>query len=131
MMQVCVLCGVEYAGLAIAGYQGLCPDHWTKDALREWDRINSARKHLVAGAPDTLTLSEWLGIVTSWRGLCALCQLNTYNSLAIWIPSSGLVAGNVAPLCRACYYHKEHSFLSAMDDVRAKLDIQHSLIAAK
>lgn len=125
----CVLCGVQYEALAIAGYTGLCPDHWTRDTLREWDRINSARKHLLPGAPDTLTLAEWLAVVTSWAGCCALCELNTYNTLAIWIPALGLVAGNVAPLCRACAWHKDHSFLSAMEEVRAQLAIQCELIA--
>ncbi len=126
---ICVLCGVEYAGLAIAGYRGLCPDHWTKDTLREWDRINSARKQLVADVPDTLTLSEWLGIVTSWRGLCAICEMNSYNTLAIWIPARGLVAGNVAPVCRVCEYHRQHSFVAALDSVSAKLCVQTELLA--
>jgi len=123
---ICELCQQSYEmPSSQRSYQGLCPSHWSKDTLREWDRLDSARRHLQPGRPNTLTLLEWLGIVTAYRGMCALCEMNRMDALAIWIPASGLQAGNVAPLCRVCHYHKEHSFLSAMDRVSAQLESYH------
>lgn len=122
MQHTCVLCGVQYDAPAhLRGYQGLCPDHNHKDTLREWDRIESARKRLLDGAPDTLTLAEWLAIIASYRGQCAICEMSPLNVCAIWIPAAGLVASNVVPLCRICHHFKESSFLSAMDRVSTQL----------
>lgn len=120
----CVLCGVLYDAPAnLRSYQGLCPEHWQRDILREMDRLAAARDRLPADVPNTLTLQEWLAIIASWEGQCALCRLNQSSVLAIWVPNDGLVAGNVAPLCRACEYHRQHSFLSAMDRVSAQLAV--------
>ena len=122
-LKTCVLCGVQYdAPVHLRGYQGLCPSCWSKDTLREWDRLESAHKRLLPGAPDALTLAEWLAIVARWRGLCALCEINQFGVLAIWFPVDGLVAGNVAPLCRACEHHRQNSFSLAIDRVSAQLD---------
>jgi hypothetical protein len=119
----CALCGRQYEAPAhVAGSYGLCPDHWSRDTLREYDRLQSARRHVLEGAPATLTLAEWLAIIAKWRGLCALCQIATFSELAIWIPARGLAANNVAPLCRVCAHHKKHSFLSAMERVELALD---------
>ncbi len=118
----CVLCGVVYNAPAhVLGYQGLCPDHWNKDTLREWDRIESARRRLPPGTPATLTLAEWLSIIASWRGLCALCELNQFGLLALWVSVDGLTVHNAVPLCRACAYHKEHSFVAAMQRVSEQI----------
>ena len=127
--QICVLCGVTYTAPAhLKGYQGLCEQHYNRDVLREWDRLESARKRLAEGVPNTLTLSEWLAIVTSYRGQCALCEMAPLNVCAIWIPAAGLVAGNTVPLCRICHFFKEHSFISAIDRVSAQLEIQQEMI---
>jgi hypothetical protein len=95
------------------------------------DQIESARKHLLKGAKDTLTIEQWQAIIASYNGQCALCEMNPVDSCTIWVPVDGLVAGNVAPLCKACHYHKEHSFLSAMERVRTQLAIQTEMITIK
>ena len=119
----CVLCGVQYDAPAnLKGYKGLCPEHWQRDILREMDRLSSARDRLPAGTPDTLTLQEWLAIVASWEGQCALCGINQSSVPAIWAPTLGLVAGNVVPLCRACDYHRQHNFSNALARVSAQLE---------
>lgn len=122
---ICVLCGVQYeAPAGVFGYEGLCPDHWSRDTLREYDRIISARRQLAKGSPATLKLSEWLAIVGSWRGLCALCQLVPYSLLAIWRPDRGLIAGNVVPLCKVCNAFRGRSFDDAMRQIDMQLTTQ-------
>jgi hypothetical protein len=127
--QTCILCGAIYtAPASLKSYQGLCSDHWSEDTLREIDRIESARKYLQPGMPDILTLAEWLAIVASYCGQCALCEINPSEVCAIWVPVDGLVAGNVVPLCKICHHFKENSFLSAMERVRKQLAIQAKML---
>jgi hypothetical protein len=120
--QICVLCGVVYtAPPHLKGYQGICPDHWNKDVLREFDRIASARGHLSAGQPDTLRLDEWMAIIAAYRGVCALCETLPFSVLELWTLGQGLTANNAVPLCRACAVHRRGSWQDAVDRVTRQL----------
>lgn len=126
----CALCGAGYTPAVASAYttMGLCPGCFSRDHYRELDRLISAKRKLADGTPDDLTLYQWLAIISAFEGKCALCQLTPYQVLSIWIPALGVTRGNVAPLCRSCAWHKENSFLSAMERVRALLSgegIQH------
>jgi len=121
--QACALCGACYVPAVASAYTtpGLCPGCFSRDHYRELDRVISAKRKLADGAPHDLTLYQWLATVSAFEGRCALCNLRPFEQLSIWIPALGVSAGNVAPLCRSCAWHKENSFLSAMERVRAVL----------
>jgi hypothetical protein len=128
VVTTCTACLNTYnmpASAALGDYPHLCAGCFSRDTLREYDRIESARRYVLAGAPQTLTLAEWLAIVASWRGLCALCGLVPFSQLSIWIPAEGLAAHNVVPLCKACSHHKLHSWRDAME----RVDVQLTAIA--
>jgi hypothetical protein len=119
----CILCGQDYQvpSTTPRSYQGLCSLCFSQDALREWDRLESFRSHLAPGTPDTLTLQEWLQIITRYRSKCALCLVVHFSRIAIWIPAAGLSVGNTVPLCTACSFHKDHSWRDAIQRLDAQL----------
>lgn len=119
----CILCGQDYETPASTprAYQGLCALCFSSDALREMDRLESFRSHLAPGTIDSLTLQEWLQIITSNRGKCALCKIVHFSKVAIWIEAQGFTDGNVVPLCTACHFHKEHSWGDAIQRLDAQL----------
>ena len=121
-MAMCALCSDEYQPYSrLAGYD-LCQRCWSKDILREYDRLASARRQAErAGLPATLTLREWLAIITDWRGLCAYCQVSFYAAIDVCRPADGLTATNAVPICKACSVHKNGSFAAAMERVQAYL----------
>lgn len=120
---ICALCEHTFTPAIPSPYDlpGLCPSCFSRDHYRELDRVISAKRKLADTVPADLTLSQWLTIIAAFGGKCALCQLTPYQVLTIWIPAGGCSAGNVAPLCRSCAWHKENSFLSAVERVRAVL----------
>jgi hypothetical protein len=121
---LCSLCGEQYAAPAnVRAYHGLCPTHWSGDTLREWDRWEAARSQAAHDVPATLTLAEWLAILSHHRGKCAICQQVQFSRLATWIPAEGLTAHNVVPLCKACHWNREHSWRDAIERVTAQLRI--------
>jgi hypothetical protein len=122
---VCVLCGVVYTAPShLQRYLGLCSDHVSRDTLREWDRIESARGHLHAGQQDTLRLDEWLSIIASYRGCCALCEFVPFGVLELWTPGQGLTASNAVPQCRACSVHHRGNWDDAVERVALHLQVE-------
>lgn len=102
---------------------GLCPQCWSKDRLREFDRWQSActkanRSHLVV----SLTFSEWLTILSECTGRCAYCRVEWFGSIHMDEEAKGLVKGNVVPICRSCQEHKKSGWLTATKRVRDYLD---------
>jgi len=123
---VCIACSSPYVTSPRPGdTYTLCPTclplAWSRDALREADRIESARRHVLASAPQTLTLQQWLAIIGRYAGRCALCTVTAYSVLAVWTPEAGLTAHNVVPLCKSCEYHRIHNFANALERVRLEL----------
>ncbi len=123
-MAGCILCGEDYEPPAGAGrYAVLCPRCWSKDTLREYDRLESAKRQAQrSGLPATLMLGEWLAIVTDWRGLCAYCQESYYSAIDLYRPGEGLTASNTVPICRACSVHKSSGWETAIGRVAAYVD---------
>jgi hypothetical protein len=72
--------------------------------------------------PITLTLIEWLSIVSDFQGHCAYCLVQTYNFIEMNNPHVGLVRTNVVPICRSCQVHKQNSFDKALERIQAYLD---------
>ena len=115
-MSICVICSAEFS--ARHAY-GLCPTCFSKDAARELDRLDSARhKACKNGVKFTLTLREWLGAISDFRGLCAFCQEYTYSIIEMVEPARGLVYDNTAPCCKSCSHHRRYGFDVAEDRVR-------------
>jgi hypothetical protein len=99
-MTLCVLCNAQFE--ARTSY-GLCPACWQRDRLREFDRLESAKKFArVSNLPVTLTLIEWLAILSDFQGHCAYCQIGHYAIIEMVDRSKGLVRDNVVPACRSC-----------------------------
>ncbi len=118
----CCLCGDIF--LARHNY-GLCPQCCSKDLLREWDRVESAkfqaeRRNIVA----TLTLPEWLATVSDFKGLCAFCQNHTYNLIERVDSEGGLTYDNVVPACRPCSDRRAEGYEKAESRVRSYLSIE-------
>ncbi len=119
---VCVLCGSQFTiHTHTQGDYGLCPGCFSRDNLREWDRLESTKRKLAHDVPCSLSLVEWLHIAASWRGLCALCQEVGYSHIDMIEQQRGLVAQNCIPTCRACHIHLIGSWSSALARVAAQL----------
>ena len=120
-MATCALCSDEYRLCSrSAGYE-LCQRCWSKDTLREYDRLESA-KHKVQSSGLTATLGKWLGIAADWRGLCAYCQEAYYSAIDLYRPGEGLTATNCVPTCKVCTVHKNRGgFTTMMDRMQAYL----------
>jgi len=116
---ICALCWSTFQ--AHTSY-GLCPDCWSRDRLREFDRLESAKvKAERHNLPITLTLREWLATTSDFEGKCAYCQEIPYSFLEMVNPDAGLTWDNVVPVCRACSIHKACSFETAQNRVQAYL----------
>jgi hypothetical protein len=116
MTSTCVLCGDNFE--AMHNY-GLCKKCWSRDRLREWDRILSSSKQAEKeGLPYSLLLTQWLSLTSDLKGLCAYCQEYSYSIIEMVDPIKGLVYGNVIPACRACHVHKKHGFNTAEQRVK-------------
>lgn len=120
MKSTCCLCGIDFT--ANTSY-GLCPHCYSKDRLREYDRIESAiRQARRQGiAPVTLTLVEWLSVLSDFAGTCALCRHHGYTKILMVNVVKGLVYTNIVPACTACEYHYHHGFNSAIEEVQRYL----------
>lgn len=116
---VCALCSSSFE--AHTSY-GLCPDCWSRDRLREFDRLEAAikvahRKKL----PVTLSLRQWLTVTSDFKGRCAFCLEMPYWFLEMVDPYQGLTWQNVIPVCRACSIHKANTWEAAERRVHAYL----------
>lgn len=104
----CAICTTTFE--ARTSY-GLCPACYSKDRLREWDRLQSAIKHAQQNnLPVSLTLVQFLGTISDFRGMCAFCQLMPHSVIEMMNPYEGLVWSNIAPACRSCSYIKRAGF---------------------
>lgn len=116
---VCALCNSSFE--AHTSY-GLCPLCWSRDRLREFDRLESAtRKAHRANLPVTLSLKQWLTVTSDYKGRCAFCLEVPYSFIEMVDPHQGLVWDNAVPVCRACAIHKAHSWEEAERRVHAYL----------
>lgn len=117
---ICVLCNRTFQ--AKTSY-GICPNCFDRDKLREWDRLQSAiRLAHRQSLPVSLSLREWLAIVSDFQGRCAYCLDMPYSMLAMVHPTVGIVQRNVIPCCRACHVHLRGSFAVARERVQAYLE---------
>jgi hypothetical protein len=95
------------------------------------DRLDSARhKACKNDLKFTLTLREWLSVISDFKGLCAWCQEYTYSIIEMVELSKGLVYDNVVPSCKACstrrregYGTAEHRVKQYLSSDRAPQDI--------
>jgi hypothetical protein len=115
----CVICGLPFD--ARTAY-GLCPLCISKDRLREFDRVESAKRSAErAKLPVTLTLVQWLSVLSDFNGRCAYCLYHTSALIEMVAPMDGLTYENVAPICRGCHEHKRHGFETAIQRVQEYL----------
>jgi hypothetical protein len=117
---ICCICGLTFT--ARHPY-GLCEKCYSKDRLREYDRVESAAKqaHRQGVSPITLVLPEWLSILSDWRGLCALCKRYSCSRILLFDPNQGLTYRNVIPACGACESHFTRGFDAAKEEARIYL----------
>lgn len=100
VMTICCICDASFE--AKHNY-GLCSSHFSRDILREYDRIETARRKATQqGLPADISLLQWLGVISDTKGLCMLCEEYTYQYIEMYRSAKGLVHGNVFPCCRAC-----------------------------
>lgn len=124
----CVLCGSLFTlHTHLQGDYGLCPCCFSRDNLREWDRLMSAKGKLQPEVPNTLSLIEWLNSIASWHGLCALCETVGYSHMDMLRQEDGLTANNVIPTCRACHVHSVGSWAEAMTRVAEVMSGNNSM----
>ncbi len=108
LQTTCAICNTTFE--ARTSY-GLCPACYSKDRLREWDRLQSAIKYAHnVNVPADLSLIHWLAVLSDFRGCCAFCEQTTYSFIETMNPVEGLTWHNVVPACRACSYHKRNGF---------------------
>ncbi len=115
-MTTCCICGASFT--AHHSY-GICERCFSKDKLREWDRLLSASKRAErANLPFSLLLPHWLSILSDFHGLCAYCEQYTYSVIEMIDPCKGLIYDNVVPACLACHKHRQYGFDTAEQRVK-------------
>jgi len=121
---ICALCDEEFAARTT---YGICPSCFSRDTLREFDRLESAKRHAKrASLPVELTLTDWLATIADFNAKCAYCLTVPFGYLEMVDPLAGLTKKNAIPVCKACQVHKQHSFTAAEQRVRAYLDYDPS-----
>lgn len=119
MLAVCALCTTPFQ--ARTSY-GLCKNCWSRDRLREWDRLISAQRQAERlNVPATLTLVQWMSTASDFKGLCAYCLEMPFSLIEMVDPRLGLIWENVVPICKACHTHKHTSFEEAIRRVQVYL----------
>jgi hypothetical protein len=117
---ICALC---YAQFEASTAYGLCPLCWSKDRLREFDRVMTALKHARRDdLPATLEFIEWLVILSDWRGRCAYCDTPHYAAIEMVERWRGLVRENVVPACWSCDVHVRNGWQEAEDRVKSYIN---------
>lgn len=115
----CEICGLPFESRTS---YGLCPLCWEKSKLREYDRLHSAKYHAGrAQVPATLTLVQWLSVVSDFKGLCAYCLEVPFSVIEQVSPLAGLIYENVVPACKACHKIKRTGFEQAHSRVLSYL----------
>jgi hypothetical protein len=123
MNSTCCICGLTFEA---RNSYGICTSCFSRDRLREYDRVESAarqahREHIV---PITLTLVEWLSVLSDFAGVCALCKRYGASKILMFDRTKGLIYTNVLPACYACEHHWTNGFEAAREAVRLYLDAQ-------
>jgi hypothetical protein len=117
MNATCLLCPQTFE--ARTSY-GLCPKCQDQHTLREYDRLESrirqARRERTV--PITLTLKDWMSIISDSQGLCSFCREYTCSVIEIVERDRGLTYENVVPACRACSTRRHEGYQYAEDRVR-------------
>ncbi|OLD63927.1 MAG: hypothetical protein AUF65_00835 [Chloroflexi bacterium 13_1_20CM_50_12] len=111
MNSICTICGKTFD--ARHSY-GLCPIHCVRDTLRELDRVESIARYAKRTSKlCTITLLQWMSVLSDHMGLCAFCQEYTANVIEMFNPSEGYTYANVIPACKACSHMRRQTFESA------------------
>lgn len=101
MESTCCICGVAFE--ARHSY-GLCSIHFSRDVARELDRVEALSRHAKRNnIPCTITLLEWLSVLSDSAGVCMVCQEYSANVIEMFDPKQGYSYANVVPCCRACH----------------------------
>jgi hypothetical protein len=74
--------------------------------------------------PISISLVEWLAILSDFHGNCALCKKYTANRILIFNRSQGLIYRNILPACAACEHHFIHGFDTAKQEAARYLSEQ-------
>lgn len=99
-LTICAICGERFK--ARTSY-GLCKNCYSRDRLREWDRLQSAIKYAQRdNLSVSLSLVQWLSTISDFRGCCAYCEQPSYSIIDMVSTIAGLVWSNVVPACRSC-----------------------------
>lgn len=123
MNSTCSICGKSFD--AHSSY-GICSACFSRDRLREYDRVESAvRQARREGiCPISLVLLEWLSILSDAHGVCLLCKRYGASKILMADRAVGLVYANVIPACYACEHHYIHGFDSAKEEIKLYLSKQ-------
>lgn len=123
MKSTCCICGKDFES---RNSYGLCERCFSRDRLREYDRVESAARqaHRANICPITLTLPEWLSILSDFAGVCALCKRYGASKILMFDHTQGLAYYNVIPACYACEYHHINGFETAREEIRLYLSRQ-------
>lgn len=116
---ICTICGLTFES---RHSYGLCPFCFSRDTAREYDRLEAAIKHARrAKLPVTLTLVQWLSVVSDFNANCAYCMARQFSHIEMVDLNAGLTRENVVPICSSCQVHKRGSFDIAKRRVEAYL----------
>lgn len=101
----CQACGETF--LRVKGRSAVfCPSCASDDVARESRRVRSQlTRARLAGVEASLTVSEWLGAIKHFGGMCAYCGKEPFDVLEHYIPIShggGTTANNCVPACYSC-----------------------------
>lgn len=116
---ICALC---FATFESQTSYGICPQCYNRDNLREFDRLETALHHARrARVPATLTLIEWLAILSDFNASCAYCLVEHFDRIEMVEREKGLVKGNVVPICKSCLAHRKEGWSAAVTRVQEYL----------
>ena len=119
-LATCTICGLTFES---RHSYGLCPLCFSRDTAREYDRLEAAIKHARrAKLPVSLTLTQWLSVVSDFNANCAYCLVRPFSHIEMVDLHSGLTRENVVPICLSCQVHKRSSFDIAKRRVAAYLN---------
>jgi hypothetical protein len=128
-LSICALCFLAFE--ASTSY-GLCQHCISKDALREFDRLETALSAARrAKLPAKLTLPEWLAILSDFSGSCAFCLVRPFERLETMHHVQGVIQGNVVPVCRSCSQHRKEGWATAVERVQRYLSGEEGDLVAK
>ena len=123
-MSTCSLCGQTFE--ARHAY-GLCPACFTRDAAREFDRLENARyKAQKQGLAATLTLKQLLSVLSDSHGKCSFCDEYPCSHIEMVEPAKGLTYDNVVCSCRACHKRRSEGYGTAEHRIKQYLSTERT-----